>query len=175
MLVFPKKDRLSEVDRLLSSFPKNEVNAISFSEIEKDFSKNAQIMQILDLICILAVIVMVAAAGSSKYVQFFNRRQELGILNAIGYTKLQIMKMTLVEVTLVNLTGFILGILFGILGSLYLSRAVFIASGGIGVVFYNKAFLMALFIPLFTTLFTLVPVNRMITRLDPINMIEGVV
>lgn len=175
VLIFPKENRYNEVQKLLSSFPKHEVRAAYLSDVEKIFEDNTEVMKILDLICILAIVVMVIATGSSKYVQFFNRRQELGILNAIGYTKLKIMKKTLLEVSLINLTGFLLGIIFGVLGSFFLTESVFVSSGGIGVFLYYKAFLMSLFIPLFTTIFTLIPVNRMITRLDPINMIEGVI
>lgn len=174
ILIFPKEGRIDEVDDLLSSLPKNEVKANSLRESQAAFEKNTEVMRVIDVICILAIIVMVIATVSSKYVQFFNRRQELGILNAIGYTKLQIMKKTLLEVALVNLAGFVLGICFGILGSLLLTKLVFVSIGGIGVIIYYKAFLMTLFIPLFTILFTLVPVNRMITRIDPIIMIEGV-
>jgi len=112
--------------------------------------------------------------GSSKYVQFFNRKQELGVLNAMGYTKNQIMKRAFIEVAMINLFGFIIGMCLGTLCSVLINNGAFKAAGAIARYYCTKAFIVSLYIPIFTTLFTLIPVNRMISKLDPITMIEQV-
>jgi ABC-type lipoprotein release transport system permease subunit len=173
LLIFPKEGKINQVDDLLLSLPKNEVSAMTLSEVTKEFNKISSTMRTLDMVCILAIIVMVISVGSSKYVQFFSRKQEFGVLNALGYTKAKIMKKAFIEVILVNLLGFTLGICFGILNSALLNNGAFKSVGAISIYFSSKAFLIALYIPLFTTLFTLIPVNRMINKLDPIVMIEG--
>ena len=174
LLIFPKENKTKEVDNLLLSFPRNQVRATTLSEITKDFNGNSSVLKTLDMLCILSILVMVVSVGSSKYVQFFSRKQEFGVLNAIGYTKTKIMKKAFQEVVLVNLIGYILGIGFGVLASFFVNNASFNAVGAVAVYFYSRAFIVALFVPLFTTLFTLVPVNRMINKLDPIIMIEGI-
>lgn len=174
ILVFPKNNKIKEVDKLLLSFPKKEVAVMTLSGIIKLYNKIASVMRTLNMICILAIVVMVISVGSSKYVEFFSRKQELGILNAMGYTKVELMKKVFWEVFIVNLLGFTLGIIVGWLSSILINDGAFGAVGGVSVHYSSKAFLMALYIPLFTTLFTLIPVNRMISKLDPIVMIEKI-
>ena len=82
------------------------------------------------------------------------------------------MKRAFIEVTIANLLGFALGLGLGVLNSVLLNDGAFKSVGAVSIYFSSKAFLMALYIPLFTTLFTLIPVNRMINKLDPIVMIE---
>ena len=174
ILVFPKNNKIKEVDKLLLSFPKKEVSVMTLSGMIKLYNKISSIMRTLDMICILAIVVMVISTGSSKYIEFFSRKQELGILNAMGYTKVELMKKVFWEVFIVNLLGFTLGIIVGWLSSILINDGAFGAVGGVSVHYSSKAFLMALYIPLFTTLFTLIPVNRMISKLDPIVMIEKI-
>ena len=171
-LIFPKESKFNQIQDLLLSLPKNEVRVITLSEVTKKMNENLSVLKTLDMICILAIIVMVISVGSSKYVQFFSRKQELGVLNALGYTKSEIMKKAFIEVTIVNLLGFALGLGLGVLNSVLLNDAAFKSVGAVSIYFSSKALLMALYIPLFTTLFTLIPVNRMINMLDPIVMIE---
>ncbi len=174
MLVFSKENKVQEVDDLLLSFPREEVLVMTLSGIIKSYYEGAKVMNTLDMICMLAILVMVISVGSSKYVQFFSRKQEIGILNAMGYTKLELMKKAFGEVFIVNLLGFTLGIIIGWLSSVLINDGAFGAVGAVSIHFSLKAFLMALYIPLFTTLFTLIPVNRLINKLDPIVMIEGI-
>ncbi|MBC8059059.1 MAG: ABC transporter permease [Clostridiaceae bacterium] len=173
-LVFPKDNKLSQVDTLVSSFSSSDVSALGLNKINKLFNDNMSILKTLDMICIIAIMVMVISVGSSKYVQFYSRKQEFGVLNALGYTKTLIMKKAFMEILLVNTLGFSIGLAFGVLVSFLFTNVAFTAVGAIGVFFGAKAFLIGLFIPLFTTLFTLIPVNRMINKLDPIVMIEGI-
>ncbi|MBU3143379.1 ABC transporter permease [Clostridium sp. CF012] len=174
ILVFPKDNKVKEVDELLLSLPKKGISVMTLSGIIKLYNKGASQMRTLDMICILAIVVMVISVGSSKYVQFFSRKQEFGILNAIGYSKGELMKKAFWEVLIINLLGFILGVIFGWLFSILINDGGFGAIGGVSVHFSIKALLMALYVPLFTTLFTLIPVNRMIGKLDPIVMIEEI-
>lgn len=173
-LIFPKENKLNQVDKLVSSYSKSEVNSFTLSEIIKLVNASSSVVKTLDMICIIAIIVMVISVGSSKFVQFYSRKQEFGVLNALGYTKIEIMKNAFMEILLVNTLGFILGIGFGVLVSFFAFNALFTSIGAISVFFCSKAFLIALFIPLFTTLFIFIPVNRMINNLDPIIMIEGI-
>jgi ABC-type lipoprotein release transport system permease subunit len=174
MLVFPKDNKVKEVDDLLLKLPSGKVEVMTLGEITKLYYDGISMFRTLDMICILAIVVMVISVGSSKYVQFFSRKQELGILNAMGYTKGELMKKSFLEVLIVNMIGFALGIIFGWLFSVLINNGGFGAVGAVAVYFSLKGFLMAIYVPLFTTLFTLIPVNRMISKLDPIIMIEEI-
>jgi len=174
ILVFPKDDKVKEVDKLLLNLPKTEVVVMTLSGITKNYNKLLSTVHTLDMICILAIMVMVISVGSSKYVQFFSRKQEIGILNAMGYTKAELMRKAFWEVIIVNMIGLILGVIIGWVSSILINDGAFKAVGGVAAYFSLKAFLMGFYVPLFTTLFTLIPVNRMISKLDPIVMIEGI-
>jgi putative ABC transport system permease protein len=174
-LIFPKENKLSQVEELVNSYPRNEIHILTLKDtIEIINQRSMSILNTLDMVCIIAIVVMVISVGSSKFVQFYNRKQEFGVLNALGYTKLEIMKKTFMEILLINSLGFFIGLGFGLLLSFLISMAIFESVGAIPVVFCFKALFISLFIPLFTALFTLVPVNRMINSLDPIVMIEGI-
>lgn len=176
LLVFPKENKLKDVDNLLLYIQKNEikVRATTLNSVLKEFNEHSTIPHTLDMICILAILVMVISVGSSKYVQFFNRKQELGVLNAMGYTKIQIMKRAFIEVAIVNLFGFIIGLCLGTLCSALINNGAFKSAGAVAVYYCSKAFIISLYVPIFTTLFTLIPVNRLISKLDPITMIEQI-
>lgn len=173
LIVFPKKNKINEVNKLVENLPKGEAVYNTFNTLDKEFHEVEGSMRILEVISILSIFLMVVTVGSSKYVEFFNRKEGVGILNAIGYSKGHILKMAVLEVTIVNTISYVLGLLLGIGISYLVKRNIFENIGAVGVVFDGKAFLVSLYIPLFTTLFTIVPINEMINKLNPIGMIEN--
>lgn len=173
IIVFPKKDKINEVNKLVESLPKGEGAYNTLSTLSEKFKKDMGCLEILDVMSILSIFLMVITVGSSKYVEFFNRKEEIGILNAIGYNKRQILRRAILEVLVVNTIACILGLLLGISLSYFVKVNIFEKAGAVGVVFDEKAFFVSLYVPLFTTLFTVVPINAMINKLDPIDMIEN--
>lgn len=172
-LVFPGPGQLDELNQMLSTLSRGQVNVQTLPVAQDEYGKAMGTLKVLDIISILAILLMVVTVGSSKYIQFLNRKEELGILNAIGYSKREILKRATVEVLAVNFIAYGLGLLQGFLVSLLVKQYLFQAIGAIGVSFDPKALVISTFIPLFITLFTIVPINVMINRLDPINMIEN--
>ncbi|MBC2581741.1 ABC transporter permease [Clostridium sp. DJ247] len=173
IMVFPKNNKINEVNKLVEALPKGEAVYNTFNISSEKFKKDMGCLALLDVISILSIFLMVITVGSSKYVEFFNRKEEIGILNAIGYNKRQILKRAILEVLAVNTISYILGLFLGITLSYLMKRNIFENVGALGVVFDEKAVLVSLYIPLFTTLFTVVPINAMINKLDPIDMIEN--
>lgn len=173
IIVFPKKDKINEVNKLVEGLPKGEGAYNTFNILSEKFKKDAGCLEVLDVVSILSIFLMVITVGSSKYVEFFNRKEEIGILNAIGYNKRQILNRAMLEVIAVNTISYILGLLLGISLSYLVKGNIFERVGAVGVVFDEKALLVSLYVPLFTTLFTVVPINAMINKLDPIDMIEN--
>lgn len=173
IIVFPKKDKISEVNKVVEDLPKGEGIYSTFNILNERFYKNMDCLEFLDRISILAIFLMVITVGSSKYVEFFNRKEEIGIINAIGYNKIKILKRAILEVLTVNIIAYILGLILGISISYFMKKNIFESIGAVGVVFNKKAFIVSLYIPLFTTLFTIIPINAVINKLDPIDMIEN--
>jgi putative ABC transport system permease protein len=173
-LLFPKENRMAVLDDFLRSLSFKEVSADTHSEVMEGHNKPDDVEQILDILCILSIVVMIISVGSSKYVQFFNRKKDFGVLNALGYSKFKIIVITLKELCAINLIGYILGVIAALIIAFIVNTMVFINIGGIGVFFSFKALVITLYIPLFISLFTFIPVNNMINKIDPILMIEKV-
>lgn len=173
ILVFPKNNNINEVNKLVESLPKGEAVYDTLNTLDERFYKDMASIELLDVISILSIFLMVITVGSSKYVEFFNRKEEIGILNAIGYKKREILRRAVLEVMIVNTISYILGLFLGIVLSYWMKRNIFEQVGAVGVVFDKKALFVSLYVPLFTTLFTVVPINAMINKLDPIDMIEN--
>ena len=173
MVIFPNDDKRDDLDQLIRTFSKKDINYSILSEgIEKYQSGTASSKQILDALFVLIVIVMVVTLSSSKYAQFINRKIEFGILNALGYSRGMLMKRALKEVLIFNLSGFIVGIILGVATSFIVTKAAFTDVGAIGVFISIKGIVISLLTPAFTALFTLIPIYRVLGRLDAITIIE---
>lgn len=173
-LLFPKENKMEALDDFLRGLSFKEISVSTNSKQVEYYNRPDNIKQIMDILCILSIAVMIISVGSSKYVQFFNRKKDFGVLNALGYSKFKIIAITLKEVCAINLLGYILGIIVALIIAFIVNTMVFVNIGGIGVFFNLKALIITLYIPLFTSLFTFIPVNNMINKIDPILMIERV-
>lgn len=173
IVIFPNDDKRDDLDELIRGFSKKDVNYSILSEgMEKYQSGTASSKQILDALFVLIVIVMVVTLSSSKYAQFINRKIEFGILSALGYSRGMLMKRALKEVLIFNLSGFVVGIILGVATSFIVTKAAFTDVGAIGVFISIKGIVISLLTPAFTALFTLIPIYRVLGRLDAITIIE---
>ncbi|MDT8717583.1 ABC transporter permease [Clostridium sp. 19966] len=173
ILIFPKEGKLENVNSTVENLDQGKVKLMTLNFAQKEFDSSMNIMSVLDIICLLSIILMVITVGSTKYVHFFNRREELGILNAMGYSKKEILVRAIKEVAALNGIAYLIGLAAAIGISCLMAQNMFDSKGAIGIVINRKSIIMSLYIPLFTTLFTVVPINMMINKLDPIKMIES--
>lgn len=170
--VFPRNGKKEAMDSYIAGLPDNKANTFTEDAVNKELYKNLGALRVIDIISILSIIVMVVTVGSSKYAQYINRKEELGLLNAVGYNKGQILSRTFKEVVIVNILGFISGIALGIITSYGLSKGLWEPKGAEGFLFTIKSLTESALIPLFTILFSIIPINNLINKLDPIKMIE---
>lgn len=171
-IAFPKNGRIDEMNKFLEKLPGRQITVETLNNLNDEFNKFKEGSGIINILIIGSIFLMVVTVGSSRYVQFFNRKEELGILNAIGYSKKKILKRALIEIFQINAVSYLLGIAMGTYTSFLIKKYVLETSGSIGIIFDLGAFIISLYIPLFTALFTVIPINLMINKLDPISMIE---
>lgn len=171
-IAFPKSGRISGMNKFLEKLPKRQITVETLNNLNDEFDKFKEGFGIINVLIIGSIFLMVVIVGSSRYVQFFNRKEELGILNAIGYSKKKILTRALIEVFQINAVSYLMGIAIGVVTSFFIKKYVLEASGSIAIIFDLTACIISLYIPLFTALFTVVPINVMINKLDPISMIE---
>lgn len=172
-LIFPKQGHHASSEKDVTSYSSKGLTVWTLSLYNKLFEKNSQTFQILDAMVVLAIIVMVVCLACSKYAQYFSRKKEIGTLSALGYTQDEIIKRLTREVVFTNILGFILGLALAIVLSKSFLVSYFESVGGSGVYLYVKAAIMALLAPTATTIFTLIPVCRLIRRVDAISIVES--
>lgn len=170
--VFSKEGKKASMDNYIANLPKDKVAATTKDNAIRSFNKGSSILKVIDIIAILSIVVMVITVGSSKFAQYINRKDEFGVLNAMGFNKNQILFKTFKEVTIVNLWGFILGIALGLIISTVLAKILWAPLGVKGFIFTPKGLIVSMLIPIFTILFSIIPINNLINKLDPIKMIE---
>lgn len=176
MMVLSKQGQNEELDKFLRNISKSQATIVTYSlekeDIEKYLLNGAN--TIINLIIILAIAVMSISVGNSIYVHFLERRKEFGILGAIGYSEASIIEKALLEITFMNVIGFITGIFLALISG-YLLKTIYFDVQGLQANFWvPKALIQSMCVPVFTTLFSLIPIYRLIRRIDPINIIEGV-
>lgn len=174
MMVFPKIGKMKEVNRYLDTI-RNSVDIVTYDDTKKDLDKNMDNADMtINILAAMIIIAMVVAVGNISYVHFFERRKEFGILRALGYSMKSIIIKTFYEISIMNLIGFFLGLLLSIVTSLML-KLIFLNHLGITISFWcPQGLIQCLCIPIFTTLFSIKPINFMVRKVDPISIIEGV-
>ncbi len=171
-LVFPKEGHFELAASEVMAFRSQGITVWTLSLYNKLYEKNNQTFQILDAMVIISITVMVVCLACSKYAQYFSCKREIGVLSALGYTHKEILIRTIKEIVLTNLIGFIIGLVLAIPLCRFIMGAFFDSVGGTGVYLYGKAIVLSLLAPLLTTVFTLIPVYRLIDRVDAISIIE---
>jgi ABC-type lipoprotein release transport system permease subunit len=173
LIAFPKPGRLEAAGNDLKQYSNEDVNVYTLSWMNSIFDDSVESIKVMDTIAIIAIIVMAVCLVCSKYAQFYNRKAEFGILYAMGFSRKSIMLRALREVMMVNLGSFIIGLSLGILSCVFIIGDLYSKSGGLPVFICEKAVVLSIIAPLFTTLFTLIPVFRMLSSVDPVTVIEA--
>lgn len=172
-LVFPSAGRFEQMENEVSLLGSQGINVWTLSLYNKMYEKNNQTFQILDMMVFLAIIVMVVCLVCSNYARFFSRKSEMGVLSALGYTRSEISRRIFREVIFTNLIGFAVGLVIAIFLCGILVTAAFDNVGGIGVYLYWKAVILSLLAPTLTAACTLVPVNRLLSKVDAISIVAN--
>lgn len=172
--VFAKEGQIDKLGNYLESFDKDKFDVATLEKTRADFNSSMEVMKTLDLVSIISLVVIVIIVGISKYAEFLNRKEEIGLLNALGYSKGYLLRRAFLEVLVINVLGLVIGILIGV-GVDYLLKQGFWSKLGVDLapLFTWKSIFISLILAMFTTLFTLIPINNLINKIDPIKTVEG--
>lgn len=174
-LVFPKKGKMAEMNKFIKSISKGGVKSCTretMSGYQEDALKGFD--TVFNLIIILMIVVMSTVLGNSSYINYMRRRTEIGILKAMGYTREKIILRMVKEMGISSLFGFGFGylVLF-IFEKAY--NSFYLYSRGLSMFHVSLSlFPKLLAIPLFITIFSIIPVSRLLEKVEPISIIERV-
>lgn len=174
-VILPKAGRIDALNKYLDTFPPSSFEVSTYNSVRKNYEGTMEsISLLLTCVSIIVIVIVSICVGFLFYIYFSQRRSEFGLLSAIGYTEQQVINRAFFEISGINIAGYCFGVILSIFTSLLLDQFVFQPKGQPLKLWAWDYFLIAFCVPLFVTLFSIVPVWRMLRKLDPISIIEGV-
>lgn len=173
MIVFPKTGQLEELNAWFDKVPSEKAFLWNKMKADDNYQESVETIDKLSGFAYIGIIfVMSFAAGNSCYAQYFSRRYEFGILQSLGYTRAQILLRAAKEIFMINLVGFIGGVLLSFAVGLTLYKVFFIPHGYPFVLVEFDGLLKTITIPVCTALFSLIPSGWLLSKIDTMIVIE---
>jgi len=111
--------------------------------------------------------------GISSYVHYFQRRKEFGVLSSLGYSDKKILLRINKEIFYTSITAFFISVLLLLLEQYLINSVLMIPRGIPGFELDGQLFTRILVIPLFTSVFSLIPTWVLLRKIDSVSIIEG--
>jgi ABC-type antimicrobial peptide transport system permease subunit len=172
LLVIPRKNQFGEMNHFLAALKQKNQNLKTSTSDPNSTDVVDRVSPFLIVYWTVASVVSICV-GFLFYLHFYHRRSEFGMLAALGHTRPMIIGRVLREIITLTLSGLGLG--------LTLTYLVYWALSGtdlfkrhLPLVLWGPGYLAQL-LPFFLGIIfgSLIPVWRMLGKVDPIAMIEG--
>jgi ABC-type antimicrobial peptide transport system permease subunit len=172
-VVFPKKGKLTEMNNFLESIYKGNFHLTDYSSVAKDNGNGIEdFNNIFNLLIIVNIVVLSVALGNSSYVHYFQRRSEFGMLKALGYERKYIILRMIKEICISSTIGFIIGFLL-LCGFIKLNNVFMNYPMGLALMKIDYSLIPRIIaIPLFISVFSIIPISRLLVKVEPISIIE---
>lgn len=175
MIILHDKDTSSVIESFLNSLDASGLEVRTYNSVTQQYKKDLRgINIILSLVGIIVIAIVTICTSFINYIFSLSRRREFGILNAIGYSCQNIVNRLFGEIILLNLVGYVSGILLSLLVGSLINYYLFFPKGQYLLLFAPEYFLRTSCVPIFASIFGILPVWRMLKNLDPITVIEGI-
>ncbi len=173
-LIIPQKGQIAQVKNYLAHLFQQDSKLITTIAIEVSFNNvNKSIIMIFNIIYLVITGIVTICVSFLFYIYFYQRRPEFGLLEALGHTRQTIIGKAFLEISGVNLLGFISGLVVAAICEWALSSFI-LMEHGLPLVLWDQSYTFKLLsMPLFVTFSSLLPVWRMLKKVDPISIIEG--
>ena len=174
LLVIPTEGRKGELDGWLEENIASEQTAVRTYEAQlREHRRTIQTMLLLFAIVegVIAVVAAIALAVLS-YTFFAQRREEFGILHAMGHSRHWLVVRTLGEAVSVVAVAWLLGAAVCLAGLVYMQTNVYAPKGLALDLFSPAPWLFTLPMPLAVVAVSGGLVGWMLARLDPVSIIE---
>lgn len=174
ILLLPKKGELDSLNGYLDYMP-NYYDVLTYNSCKIIAEKNTGNIDLLaNMLSLVILVISSISVGFLCYIYITQRKYEFGLLWAIGYSRQQVLNRVIAEISGMIAAGLIAGLLVSILAGLYLKIMVYSPMGQPLELFSMGSMIKAFCVSLFALLFSVLPVWRMLKKLDPISIIEGV-
>jgi hypothetical protein len=173
-LVIPKKGQLAQAKSYLAKCIQKD-KELHTSTVYENTQLNITnfTVKLLNIFYLVITGVITLCVSFLFYIYFYQRRPEFGLLEALGHTRQMIVGKALFEITIINLFGFCAGLLCALLGGWALNHFIYVARG-LSLVLWDQGYIFRLLAtPPIVIFISLLPVWRMLKKVDPITIIEG--
>jgi putative ABC transport system permease protein len=173
-IILPEEGALDRMnERLDAILPSDyQIDTLTVQQAWQD-DYTTKISVLMSTIDIFILLIVSSCIGFLCYIYFSQRRSEFGLLWALGFSRQQVINRAFAEVNGINLLGYVFGVIISLLVGVFLNYVYFKPIGDPLNLIDVKCFLGAACSPIFVTLFSLIPVWRMLKKLDPITIIDG--
>jgi len=175
MLVLPREGRKSEIDAWLEeNVASGDTSVRTYDLMQRDYGLAMwALMALFGIIESVIAVVAAVALAILSYTFFIQRRDEFGVLHAIGHSRRRLVLRTARESVSIVLVAWLLSVVLCGIGLVYIQARVFAPKGMTFNLFHPAPWLFTLPLPLAVVAVGVGLVARMLRRLDPVTVIEG--
>jgi hypothetical protein len=175
LLVIPREGQKQALDRWLEEgLDPTQTRIVTYAMQEREYNEmtTSTVLVFTLLECMIAAVAAVALA-TLNHIFFSQRREEFGVLNALGRSRRWLVLRTMRETGSVVGAAWVAGAALCALGLLGMQNLVY-GPRGLNMDFFALApWLLTLPIPLAVVTASVGTIGWMLKRLDPVSVIEG--
>lgn len=173
LLILPNRAQQSALEQDLAQLPREQVIAYTYArELARYQAEVGNMDGIVWLINVVIIGVISLSVGLLNMIFFMQRRNEIGLLAAMGYSRGFLIRRSLAESLTPTTLSWVLGVAFSMLIYSLLNRFLF-ADGSVSLAPVDLRVIgFTLPIPLAVGLFSAASVIAALRRLDPVQIIE---
>lgn len=174
VVVVPKEGKLNKVNDYINTFKNKQINILDYNAANYEIKGFFPVFNMFAFIILtILVVVLTFTIGNMNYIHFFDRVGEFSILDALGYTKLNIFLKLAKEMCIVIVLGFGVGMILSFMGG-NIFNGVYCIPKGIPVEVYNKWYvILSAIVPIAVGLFSSIPSVKFLSKMDTVDVLEG--
>jgi len=172
-IIIPKPGKLVQMNSEIQNILNSDFELIDY----KDVKSSIAMMQVsADTTFFIVMIIITFACsittGITTYIHYYNRRKEIGILKAVGYSDKKIVLRITKEVCVSTISALIISLLLIVIAIWVLNVFIAETNGFVHFKFDYSLFSNVIIIPIFMGVFSLVPTWIMLRTMDKITLIQ---
>ena len=174
-LLLPKEGKLDEMNSFLKQLPKDNIRLVTYEDMLQEKKADEEgLNTIFNILIIIIIVVLSVSLGNASYIHYFQRRKEFGLLKAIGQSGDKIILRMIKEISISSALGLAVGLILLLIFK-GIGNAFHTYPKGISLFQINMQLIPKIIaIPIFICIFSIIPVSRLLVKIEPISIIERV-
>jgi putative ABC transport system permease protein len=174
MIALPKQGKITQMNSFLENLSTEDVRIFDINTAFLQYQDGLKVINLIKPILeVMVIIVLCITLGNLNYINFYQRRKEFGVLTAIGYTKKQLYRKLLNEQIYLAAASYIAGVLLSIFTAWILNVMILATKGEDVPLLDINSLVLTLLIPVFVTIFSILPSIKAFKKMDCVSVIEG--